>query len=528
MKALQLAIPSDRPARRIALDAYQKALDLKNKMRNEAAEKEYNNVIRLAKNNQSLLCLARFEQAVTVQQQRDFERAAGLYEDTASDCADPSIRVKSLYRGAKAFDSAGKLSDAIRLYEEVENDFPEHSFADDASLRRAQCYLKLGDKEKFKELLLALPTQYPLGDMRAEAAWTLALDAVTSNDTAAAQEALLSYYTLFPKETGWYAAGRSGYWLARIEERLGDLTNAALHYEHVITVAPFSFYMVLAYNRLADMDVHRASSLMDTLAPKGDAPEMKFRRALLTQYPKFAEAVELYRLGLISCAERAIRPLLNSPSTLPEMHWIAAALSRRAGRYAESRETASEENSGWEERYPVKEDLLPWTLAYPTVFEETVQNAAETSNISPNLIWAVMREESGFSPKIESWANALGLMQLILPTAKAMGKQLGITVTRQNLRKPEVNIPLGAAYLSYLSTLFRAHPVLVAAGYNAGEGAVAKWLKNRTDKDLDLFVEQIPYDQTRGYTKRVIGSLAAYTYLYGDRPTILEIPLTLP
>jgi soluble lytic murein transglycosylase len=528
MKGLGLPIPADRPARRIALDAYQKALDLKNKMKNEAAEREYNNVIRLAKKSPSLLCLARFEQAITVQQQRDFERAAGLYEGTAADCEDPSIRARSLYRGAKAYESAGKLDDAIRLYQEVENEFPEHSFADDAAIKAAQCYLRLGDKEKFREILIALPTQYPAGDMRAEALWIMALDAVTEGELITAKDALTAYYTLFPKETGWYAAGRSGYWLARVEERLGDMSAAAIHYEHAITIAPFSFYMVSAYNRLEAMDAPRARRLMEALAPKGDAPELKFRRALLTEYPAFAKTVELYRLGLISCAERAFRPLLHSPYTPAELHWIAAALSRRAGRYAESRETASDENSGWEERYPVNEDLLPWTLAYPTVFEETVQNAADASSVSPNLIWAIMREESGFNPKIESWANALGLMQLILPTAKAMGKELGITVTRGNLRKPEVNIALGAQYLSHLSGLFGGHPVLVAAGYNAGEGAVAKWLKNRTDKDVDLFVEEIPYDQTRGYTKRVIGTLAAYTYLYSDKPEMLALPLTFP
>jgi soluble lytic murein transglycosylase len=167
-------------------------------------------------------------------------------------------------------------------------------------------------------------------------------------------------------------------------------------------------------------------------------------------------------------------------------------------------------------------------LAYPTVFEEHVQRASQASNVSPFLIWAVMREESGFNAKIESWANAMGLMQLILPTARSMGKLLGIKVNRRLLRKPDVNIPLGTAYLGYLNDHLGGHPILTVAGYNAGEGAVGRWLKSGSAKDIDLFVEQIPYEQTRGYTKRVISTFATYNFIYGEERRILDLPLRLP
>ena len=527
MGASGLEVPQDRPARRIALDAYEKAQNLKNKMKNEAAERAYNEVIRLTKRNPDLQCRARFEQAITVQQQRDYGRAAELYDGVAADCRDPGVRIRSMYRGAKCFDSSGKTEEAIRLFEQVEAEFPNHSYADDARLRAAKCYLDIGDKAKFHNLLATLPSTYPSGDMRAEALWILSLDALDASDWTAAKETLEPYYAMFPNEKGWYSAGRSGYWLGRTEENLGDELNAALHYEHVIATAPFSFYMVLAYNRLAALNPKQAQKLIATLAPAGAPAELKFRRELLTEYPAFASALELHRLGLVSCAKNAFDHLLNEPNLPAELHWIVAALQRRAGRYAEAKETAVADGD-WQSRYPVGEDLLPWTLAYPTVFEETVQNAAEASDVSPQLIWAIMREESGFNVKIESWANALGLMQLILPTARAMGKKLGITVNRRNLRTPEVNIPLGTAYLSHLNGLFDNHPTLTVAGYNAGEGAVARWLKDRTNKDVDLFVEQIPYDQTRGYTKRVLGTLATYMFLYTEDRKILELPLTVP
>jgi soluble lytic murein transglycosylase len=90
-----------------------------------------------------------------------------------------------------------------------------------------------------------------------------------------------------------------------------------------------------------------------------------------------------------------------------------------------------------------------------------------------------------------------------------------------------VNIALGSAYLGHLKGKFKGHPALMIAGYNAGEGAVQKWLKERPGAELDMFVEDIPYSQTRGYTKRVIATLATYLYLYGDGQHILELDLTL-
>ena len=514
------------PIGRAAIKAYETAKELKLKMRNESAEKEYARVIKLARNNPRLRCLARLEQAIVVQQQRDFERAAGLYDAVARECDDPNVRIRSLYRGAKAYDASGDEQNAIRLFAAVERDFAEHSYADDARLRGARVELALGNRDRFEEMLSTLPDLYPDGDMRAEALWTLCHDAIVRGELTSAKEHLLKYFNLFPNETGWYVAGRSGYWLARVNERLGDQISARAYYEQVIASAPLSFYMVLAYNRLADMDAARARNLIETLAPGGEALDLRFQQAYIYDHPGLASGIELHRLGLVSCAKREFDAMLEKPDLPAEVYWIVAAFQRRLGAYSDAKETTSKDMS-WTRRYPANRDLMPWTLAYPSVFEEVVESAASKSNVSPFLIWAIMREESGFNTKIESWANAMGLMQLILPTAKSMGKQLGINVNRRLLRKPEVNIPLGAAYLDYLNNKFGGHPVLTVAGYNAGEGAVGRWLKDNI-KDIDLFVEEIPYEQTRGYTKRVVSSLATYMFLYDDKRRILSLPLRLP
>jgi soluble lytic murein transglycosylase len=138
-----------------------------------------------------------------------------------------------------------------------------------------------------------------------------------------------------------------------------------------------------------------------------------------------------------------------------------------------------------------------------------------------------MREESGFAAGVESWANAIGLMQLILPTARGMAKRLKLDakINGKTLRDPATNIRLGAAYLAYLSEEFDGHPALAIAGYNAGEGAVRKWRAAKPEQGLDMFVESIPFSQTRGYAKRVLATFATYKFLYGGDRSIVAPPL---
>jgi soluble lytic murein transglycosylase len=126
-----------------------------------------------------------------------------------------------------------------------------------------------------------------------------------------------------------------------------------------------------------------------------------------------------------------------------------------------------------------------------------------------------MREESAFVAGIESRANAIGLMQLILPTATWVAKRLGLQATPGTLRRPEVNIRLGAGYLAELLKKLR-EPLLAIPGYNAGGGAISKWLKGHPGVPLDEFVESIGAQETRDYARKVHESYAAYRHLYGD------------
>ncbi|MBN2528398.1 MAG: transglycosylase SLT domain-containing protein [Deltaproteobacteria bacterium] len=519
-------VSKERKETRVAKNLFEDAHEDMLKRRHEKALKGYQKAIRFAKRGGALECRARYEEALVTSFLRQHGDAASLFSKVANDCDEPEIRLKSLYKAGKSFMSAGEHKDAIAMFAEVEKQFSTHSFADDARLHGARSYLSLGNEKKFLEMITSLPDDYPTGDMRAEALWTGALRALDAHQLSRAKDILEKYFNMFPIEKGWYTAGRAAYWYGRVMELLGEKANAMRQYEYVITTTPFTFYMVLAYSRLSALDELRAKLLAQELTPEPGEEQNNIPAALVEKGP-FAEGVELIRLGLTTRGTKCIKAMLRKPKTPPSVHRAAAALFRHVGSFADSKEITVALDNGWENHYPAKEDYTAWTLAFPKAFEREVAFAANESGVDPALILAIMREESGFNSQIESWANAMGLMQLILPTARAMGKELNIGVNRKALTDPRTNIRLGANYLKNLANLFGSHPSLMIPGYNAGSGAVSRWLKDRGNQSLDLFIESIPYSQTRGYTKRVLASYATYRFLYSEgRPfTALEFKL---
>ena len=154
---------------------------------------------------------------------------------------------------------------------------------------------------------------------------------------------------------------------------------------------------------------------------------------------------------------------------------------------------------------------------------ERVRDAeCEASHLSPALAWAVMREESAFDPDARSAASAIGLMQLIAPTARLVARDTPWPWDELSLHRPDVSIALGARLLASLRGSFPIHPALAIAAYNSGGGAVRRWLQARGTDAFDVFVERIPFDETRAYVKRVLASEAAYAYLY-DPANIEEL-----
>ena len=152
---------------------------------------------------------------------------------------------------------------------------------------------------------------------------------------------------------------------------------------------------------------------------------------------------------------------------------------------------------------------------YPLAYWELVQQKALERELDPHLILALIRQESLFDARARSPATALGLMQMIPPTAARVAKQLGLPApTQEKLFEPEINVNLGTQYLKDLMQRYSNNWFKAIAAYNAGEAAVDRWEREIITDDIEEFVERIPYIETRGYVKLVLRNHRIYKRLY--------------
>jgi soluble lytic murein transglycosylase len=161
------------------------------------------------------------------------------------------------------------------------------------------------------------------------------------------------------------------------------------------------------------------------------------------------------------------------------------------------------------------------SLRFPLAYHDTVSNFAKHYQIPQELVYAIIRQESGFRDDANSGVGAQGLMQLMPSTAKIISKQQKINYRDpKQLHNSNTNINLGVAYLDILAKRFRHHPILMAAAYNAGPRQVVYWLKNNPAQNIDIWIETLPWHETRNYLKNIIAFYAVYQYRMQEKPDL--------
>jgi soluble lytic murein transglycosylase len=138
-----------------------------------------------------------------------------------------------------------------------------------------------------------------------------------------------------------------------------------------------------------------------------------------------------------------------------------------------------------------------------------------------------MRQESAFDPEVVSPARAVGLMQLLPETARTVAAQASIPFDDDGLTRPAVNVPLGARYLHELTEKLDGSVPLAVAAYNAGPEAIQRWQSRTKGATLDVFVELVPFLETRGYVVRVMGNLARYGFMERGEAGVPRISLEM-
>jgi soluble lytic murein transglycosylase len=153
-------------------------------------------------------------------------------------------------------------------------------------------------------------------------------------------------------------------------------------------------------------------------------------------------------------------------------------------------------------------------VRFPMAHREQLVREARNRDIHSSWIFAITRQESAFMADAKSGVGAMGLMQLMPATAKETARRFGIPLASPQLAyRPEVNIQLGAAYLSQIYGQFNGNRVLASAAYNAGPGRVRQWLRGADHLSYDVWIENIPFDETRQYVQNVL----SYSVIYGEK-----------
>jgi len=167
------------------------------------------------------------------------------------------------------------------------------------------------------------------------------------------------------------------------------------------------------------------------------------------------------------------------------------------------------------------------SLRFPLAYPDNVQQIAAQTGINSSLIWSIIRQESVFNTHAISRTGARGLMQLMPKTAKSIAHKSSIgELHEEELFLPHINIELGALYLADLLARFDHQPALAIAAYNAGPTRVQRWQKQLSAKDMKVWVELIPFDETRRYVQQVIAFTKVYDWLLKKPPENLLVPKT--
>jgi soluble lytic murein transglycosylase-like protein len=388
----------------------------------------------------------------------------------------------------------------------IERLYPKSPQAAEAKLLRAKYYsvdeLKLDTATENLEKGLKAAGSGPEGENLWTLGWTYIL--------AKRYDDALGIFDRYAKEfpDGDYLSN-SLFWSGKIHEWRSEIEQRNAAFNTLLNSYPYSYYSVRAREILGQPVVAPLEIVNGNVFPNVDA------EIATANEPRLDSVRELTWLGLNREASAEMKAIAVAH---PQNAGIAFKL---ADLYASSGEpfkaiTMLQRNfrpfirhggSGVPHRF--------WEILFPLKYWESIRTEAERRQIDPYLIASIIRQESGFEPTVVSNAGAVGIMQIMPNEAGRIATAAGIqTPSRQELFDPPTNIAIGVAEYAQKLAVMRGTEVLAIAAYNAGEDAVGKWIAQAPLDDIDLFIESIPYNETRLYVKSVTRNRFEYRRIY--------------
>ncbi|MEM7026737.1 MAG: transglycosylase SLT domain-containing protein [Pseudomonadota bacterium] len=285
------------------------------------------------------------------------------------------------------------------------------------------------------------------------------------------------------------------YWHARALENTGDPDQANLIYEELSEERDY-------YGFLSADKLDKEYSMEHYPMPPNEEALQR-----VADLPAIQRAYELYMLESGYPARREWYHALGKMTTYQMQ--MAAKLATQWGWHDRAIFTMARANA--------YDDLV---LRFPVIFEKLLDKYAKERNIDRSWVYGLVRAESAFIEDVRSPAGALGLMQVMPKTGQMTARKIGLkNFHSSKLKKAETNVPIGTAYMKEMLERFDGNMVLATAAYNAGPHRVDKWLPKSGCSEPDVWIEQIPFKETRKYVSRVL----TYANIYDWR---LKNPIT--
>ena len=388
---------------------------------------------------------------------------------------------KAVYWKGKTLQAMGREEDAAAAFALLHRLNPKTPYAPRALLRAGRLRQLRGELEKAADVYRAVLEKYPGTKHARLAVWNLGWIHYGNGE----YEKTLRLFSPHRKE------GRFAYWSARALEKTGDARGAREAYRRLVGSPGFDYYSFLAKIRLGRKPPRPAgASPALPENPFGDDPAV-------ARFLFFRDA------GTGALARAEAEALEKRADTAAERIFLAA-LYGEAGNWYDSIRLSAAGSSPAAAR-----------LSFPMGFREHVRRFSRKYGLDEFLVYSLIREESRFDERAVSVSDARGLMQLLPSTAEEVAGKTGARRARvSSLFSPRVNVEFGCYYMSWLLERFGGNVAVGLAGYNGGPTNAEKWYGDGA-LALDEFVEEIPFEQSRNYVKKVLASYGAYEAIYG-------------
>ncbi len=430
-------------------------------------------------------------------------RALSLATELGS-TEDPDIGAPALSLRVQALRQLGRGAEARSVEDELVSRFPGRVEALEILFARANALESRGDREGAIRGYFRTAELAPAQDLAGQSRMKIGQLLMGLGRDEEALEVYEAYISDFPDGRRWDEAA---FWAGRLMLQSGRREAALELLARLGEKYPLSYYTVTAGEILDEPYLPSIPEVGDSL------PFPSFLRDGLARFDQLREA------GLGSGASWEAEAMATRLRTDPDIQRRQGVMLRLALELNARGFTREGINLGWE----LRREGLPWDRAlvsavYPFPYRNVIETEARDRRVDPFLVAGLIRQESAFWVEARSRADARGLMQVLPTTGRELARSSGPAGFRpdDHLYDAEINVHLGIAFFVDMRRRFGEDLPIILSAYNAGPTRAARWREFPEARDLPVFVERIPFAETRGYVKNVTANRAIYAWLYGS------------